>query len=134
MTIAHAISCFFLTGFIYLLMQGNVLYAFDRRQYAASLILSFLVTSAYFLSLFYVVLKSTTSFDFLSIMEALLDLLGSLANTPLAFMFALLMNMILFIGIYVLNYCSFYMVELSKMVEWKRTGGRNRQELEMNSF
>jgi len=94
--------------------------------------MSGIVTSVYFLAFVYVVLWSSPSLSsILDIMDSLLDLLGSLSNTPVAFLFALLFNFVILLGFYSLNICSFYMAELSKKVEWRRSGGRGMREVEM---
>ena len=64
-------------------------------------------------------------------MDAVLELLGSVSNTPLAFVFALVFNFVIMVGIHGLNMLSFNMAELSKQVEWRRTGGRGLREVEM---
>ena len=91
-------------------------------------------TSVYFLAFLYIVMKTTDSYNPLNLIESVLNLLGALSDTPLAFIFALLMNFVIILAIYAINWCSLCMAELSKMVEWRRTGGRGKREIEMNNF
>jgi hypothetical protein len=119
-TIAHAISCFVISGFVYLILRGNT-YMIDRRQYFSMLGLTSILTLAYFLSLIYVVYRAATSQtkprDLFDIFESLLDLLASLSNNTLSFIFAVMMNFVILGGIYCLNVCSVYLVELARAVE-----------------
>jgi ABC-type transport system involved in cytochrome bd biosynthesis fused ATPase/permease subunit len=68
------------------------------------------------------------------VLETVLTLIGTVATNPFSFIFALMMNFILIFGIFCLNWCSLYLADLTKAVEQKRTGGRNQNELELNSF
>ena len=120
-----------LSGVSWFVMRGTVLGAVDRRMYLGMIIMAWVVTLAYFLGFVYVVLTSTQSYNFLAIVDAVLDLLGSVSNTPLAFVFALVFNFVIMLGIHGLNMLSFNMAELSKQVEWRRTGGRGLREVEM---
>ena len=52
-------------------------------------------------------------------------------HSPLAFVFALVFNFVIMVGIHGLNMLSFNMAELAKQVEWRRTGGRGLREVEM---
>lgn len=127
----HAGSCVMLSGVSWFVMRGTVLGAVDRRMYLGMIIMAWVVTLAYFLGFVYVVLTSTQSYNFIALVDAVLDLLGSVSNTPLAFVFALVFNFVIMLGIHGLNMLSFNMAELSKQVEWRRTGGRGLREVEM---
>ena len=131
MTIVHAGSCVILSGVSWFVTRGTVLGAVDRRMYLGMILMAWVVTLAYFLGFVYVVLTSTQSYNFLAIVDAVLDLLGSVSNTPLAFVFALGFNFVIMVGIHGLNMLSFNMAELAKQVEWRRTGGRGLREVEM---
>lgn len=120
-----------LSGVSWFVMRGTVLGAVDRRMYLGMIIMAWVVTLAYFLGFVYVVLTSTQSYNFIALVDAVLDLLGSVSNTPLAFVFALVFNFVIMLGIHGLNMLSFNMAELSKQVEWRRTGGRGLREVEM---
>jgi hypothetical protein len=45
-----------------------------------------------------------------------------------------MINFVMLAGIYCLNLCSMYLIELAKTIEQRRTGGRNKREVELNSF
>ena len=97
-----------------------------------------LVTILYFFALLFVVYKATwgmsQQFSGLVIIETMLTLIGTVADNPVSFVFALLMNFVLIFGIFALNWCSLYLADLTKALEQKRTGGRNQNELELNTF
>lgn len=59
LTIAHAVSCFVISAFIYFILRENT-YTIDRRQYYTMIGLTGLLTTVYFLSLSYVVYKTTS--------------------------------------------------------------------------
>lgn len=137
-TIVHSISCFILSGFVYLILQGRT-YIIDRRLYISILLLGAAITIAYFASLVYVVLKTqyasvSQNYAFITLIENILDLISSLSNNILAFIFAIIMNFLIFFSIYGLNWCSLYMSEVAKQIEWNRTGGRGLREVELNRF
>ena len=127
----HAGSCTVLSGVSWFVMRGTVMGAVDRRMYLGMIIMAWVVTMAYFMGFVYVVLTSTQSYNLIAILDAVLELLGSVSNTPLAFIFALIFNFVIMLGIHGLNILSFNMAELSKQVEWRRTGGRGQREVEM---
>lgn len=141
LTIAHALSCFFISGFIYMILRGNT-YTIDRRQYFSMIGLSGVLTTVYFLSLSYVVYKTTSTIPqtnsddsaLVNAFEAIIDLIASLSNNTFAFVFAIMINFVMLGAIYSLNLCSMYLIELAKVIEQRRTGGRNKKEVELNSF
>ena len=127
----HAGSCVVLSGVSWFVMRGTVMGAVDRRMYLGMIIMAWFVTTAYFLGFVYVVLTSSQSYNLIAILDAVLELLGSVSNTPLAFIFALIFNFVIMLGIHGLNILAFNMAELAKQVEWRRTGGRGQREVEM---
>ena len=131
LTIVHAGSCVVLLGVSWFVMRGTVMGAVDRRMYLGMIIMAWVVTTAYFLGFVYVVVTSSQSYNLIAILDAVLELLGSVSNTPLAFIFALIFNFVIMLGIHGLNILAFNMAELSKQVEWRRTGGRGLREVEM---
>jgi len=44
------------------------------------------------------------------------------------------MNFALLYGIFALNMCSMYLVEIARALEQKRTGGRNANEVELGGY
>ena len=44
------------------------------------------------------------------------------------------MNFALLYGIFALNRCSMYLVEIARALEQKRTGGRNANEVELGGY
>ena len=44
------------------------------------------------------------------------------------------MNFALLYGIFALNMCSMYLVEIARALEQKRTGGRNTNEVELGGY
>ena len=67
-------------------------------------------------------------------LESILDVIASLSNNTFSFMFALMMNFFLLFGIFCLNVCSLYLADVATSIEQRRTGGRDQNELELNSF
>ncbi len=61
-------------------------------------------------------------------------MIASLSNNTFAFVFAIMINFVMLGAIYSLNLCSMYLIELAKEIEQRRTGGRNKREVELNSF
>ena len=103
--------------------------------------LTAVLTTVYFVSLSYVVYKTTSTTaptnsegTFVNAFEAIIDLIASLSNSTFAFIFAIMINFVMLAGIYALNLCSMYLIELAKTIEQRRTGGRNKREVELNSF
>jgi hypothetical protein len=103
--------------------------------------LTAVLTTVYFVSLSYVVYKTTSTTAptnsegaFVNAFEAIIDLIASLSNSTFAFIFAIMINFVMLAGIYALNLCSMYLIELAKTIEQRRTGGRNKREVELNSF
>jgi hypothetical protein len=45
-----------------------------------------------------------------------------------------MMNFVMLLTVYSINLASMYLIELAKTIEARRTGGRNRKEVELNSF
>ena len=135
-TIVHSITCIIISGVIYHMLKNHSY--IDRRQFFLILGMTTSVTILYFFSILYVVYMSTFArsddYDVLTILESMLDVIGSLSNDTLSFLFALMMNFFLLLGIFLLNICSLYMAEVAKSIEQRRTGGRNQNELELNSF
>ena len=84
-----------------------------------------LLTTVYFFSLSYVVYKTTTSTplennsdsSLANAFEAIIDLIASLSNSTFAFVFAIMINFVMLAGIYALNLCSMYLIEIAKEVE-----------------
>jgi hypothetical protein len=68
------------------------------------------------------------------VIESILDILGSISNNPFSFLFAVMMNFVLIFGLFCLNLCSIYLAEIARALEQRRTGGRDQNELELNSF
>ena len=64
-------------------------------------------------------------------LEGVLDLLATISQNPFSFFFTVVMNFILLYGIFCLNMCSLYLVEIAKSLEQRRTGGRNTNEVEL---
>lgn len=77
---------------------------------------------------------NNANYSILLVLENLLDIIGSISTNPFSFLFALMMNFILIFGIFGLNFCSIFLVDIAKALEQKRTGGRRQNELELNSF
>jgi uncharacterized membrane protein SpoIIM required for sporulation len=126
-----------ISGMMYMILKNSQM--IDRRQYFVVLVLISILTFSFFSCLIYVVYKQTTQsrhpdLNPISILESALDLLGSLSNNTFSFIFSLLMNFFLIMGIYSLNMCSLCLGELAKGIEQSRTGGRNQNEVELNSF
>ena len=66
--------------------------------------------------------------------DTFLDLIDRIALNPISFVLAFLLNFVLLYGIFTLNICSIYLAELARSLEHRRTGGRNMNEVELNSF
>jgi hypothetical protein len=137
-TIAHSFTCIIISGVIWTMLTTSAAIAIDRRQYYLMLFMTCSVATLYFFSIVFVVYRSTISkasdFGVIAALESLLDVIASLSNDVFSFVFALLMNFILLFGIYIMNVLSLYMAELAKSIEQRRTGGRETNELELNSF
>ena len=102
---------------------------------------STVATFAYFLALGYVVLSGQTYFtgenykaSIINFLEGVLDLITSISRNKFSFFFAVIMNFALLYGIFALNICSMYLVEIAKSLEQKRTGGRGANEVELGGF
>jgi uncharacterized membrane protein SpoIIM required for sporulation len=67
-------------------------------------------------------------------LEGVLDILSTISNNTFSFVFAVIMNFLLILGLFAINLCSIYLADLAKSLEQKRTGGRMQNELELNSF
>lgn len=94
----------------------------DRRQYYMMFAMICMVTGLYFFAIVYVVYKSTISKSddengIITLLESILDVIASLSNNVFSFVFALLMNFFLLMGLYGLNLISFYLAELAKSIE-----------------
>ncbi len=96
--------------------------AIDRRQYIFTMGITLVVTFVYFVSLTYIVYRSTSqnfggNYNALIVLDTLLDIIGSISTDPFSFLFALMMNFILLFGIFVLNLCSVILADLAKSIE-----------------
>ena len=135
-TIAHSLTCIVIAGVVAKMMQSQSY--IDRRQFYMVLGMTSVVTVLYFFSIVYVVYQGTLGhsddYEVIIILESMLDVIGSLSDNTLSFLFALLMNFLMLLGIFCLNICSLYLAEIAKAIEQRRTGGRNKNELELNSF
>lgn len=135
-TIVHSITCIIISGVVAKTMRSQSY--IDRRQYFLVLGMTASVSVIYFFALIYVGYKGTLGhtddYEVLIILESVLDVIGSLSNDTVSFLFALLMNFLILVGLFSLNLCSAYLVEIAKAIEQRRTGGRNKNELELNSF
>lgn len=135
-TIVHSVTCIIISGVVAKTMRSQSY--IDRRQYFLVLGLTASVSILYFFALVYVGYKGTIGhaddYEVLIILESVLEVIGSLSNDTISFLFALLMNFLIMLGLFSLNLCSAYLVEIAKAIEQRRTGGRNKNELELNSF
>ena len=119
-TIAHSVTCVIISFLIFCTVKKSL--AIDRRQYFFTMGITLLVTFVYFVSLTYIVYRSTSqnfggSYNALMVLETLLDIIGSISTDPFSFLFALMMNFILLFGIFVLNLCSVILADLAKSIE-----------------
>ena len=135
-TIAHSVTCVVISVFVYMVLKRNQM--IDRRQYYFVLGVTTVVTFLYFFALVYIVYRGTVvqsrSYNAIVMLESILDVIGSISSNPFAFLFALLMNFILLFGLFCLNLCSIYLADLARSMEQRRTGGREQNELELNSL
>lgn len=69
----------------------------------------------------------------IAFLESMLDLLSTISKNPFSFFFTVLMNFILLYGIFMINMCSLYLVEIAKSLEQRRTGGRDTNEVELRN-
>jgi hypothetical protein len=98
-------------------------------------------TVLYFIAFAYIVASGTSSFTrsaisstpLFAFLENLLDLLSSISRNPFQFFFAVVMNFILLYGVFLLNVCSLYLVDIAKALEQRRTGGRDTNEVELHA-
>ena len=121
LTIAHSISCFVISGFVYLILRGNT-YTIDRRQYFTMIGLTGVLTTLYFFSLTYVVYRSATKkitgeTNSTNAFDEILDLIASLSNNTFSFIIAIMKNFVMIGGVYCLNVCSMYLIELATTIE-----------------
>lgn len=110
---------------------------FEKRQYYLVLALSIFITLIYFASIITVVAISTSSITRASplvFVESMLDLLGSVSEGPFSFLFTILMNLVLIFFVMTMNVSSVVIAELIGFLNERRTGGRNTNELELNSL
>jgi len=135
----HAFTCVLIAIWSYLTVDKN--YVIDRRQYFVLLVVSTLATFSYFIALGYVVLSGQSYFtgadtmdSVFNFFEGVLDLVQSISRNRLSFFFAVIMNFALLYGIFALNMCSIYLVEIAKSLEQRRTGGRDANEVELGGF
>jgi hypothetical protein len=70
----------------------------------------------------------------IAFLESLLDLLVTISDNKFSFFFAVVMNFVLLYGLIMINMCSSYLVELSKALEQRRTGGRDANEVELGGI
>ena len=61
----------------------------------------------------------------------MLDLVESVSRNRFGFFIQVITNFALLYGVFALNMCSVYLVELAKSLEQRRTGGRGKNEVEM---
>ncbi len=66
--------------------------------------------------------------------DKFIDLVASLSNNTFSFVLAIMINFVMLGGLYCLNLCSMYLIELATIIEQRRTGGRGKREVELNSF
>jgi hypothetical protein len=98
-------------------------------------------TFSYFLAIGYVVINASSYFSgedvkdsIFNFLEGVLELIKSISRDQFAFFFAVIMNFALLYGIFALNMCSMYLVEIARALEQKRTGGRNANEVELGGY
>lgn len=122
--IGHSVTCVLISIFAYMTVTKNVV--LDRRQYFLLLGVSTTAAVIYFIALAYIVATGSSVFtrstvnsnnSLLTFLEGLLDLLATISRNPFSFFFAVLMNFILLYGIFSLNMCSLYLVEIAKSLE-----------------
>lgn len=137
--LGHSITCVVISIFAFMTVNKN--YVIDRRQYFAMLGVSTVATLSYFIALGYVVLSGSKHFmqgssdarsSLIVFLEGVLELLQSISRNQLSFFFAVIMNFALLYGIFTLNMCSLYLVDIAKTLEQKRTGGRDKNEVELS--
>jgi hypothetical protein len=139
--LGHSGACVLISVFAFLTVNKS--YVIDRRQYFIMLGVSTFVTVSYFFALAYVVLsgskhflqgslKDTPRSQLLNFLEGVLELLQSISRNQFSFFFAVIMNFALLYGIFVINMCSVYLVEIAKKLEQRRTGGRDKNEVELS--
>ena len=102
--------------------------------------LSALVVIIYVAALTYVVGSATaqakqslsqTEYPIILFLEELLEVLSSISNSPYAYFFAVVMNFALLYGIFLVNLCSVHLMDISRELEHRRTGGRRQNEVEL---
>lgn len=137
--IGHAVTCVVISIWSYLTVNRN--YVIDRRQYFILLGVSSVATFSYFLAIGYVVVNASSYFSgenakdsLFNFLEGVLELIKSISRDQFAFFFAVIMNFALLYGIFALNMCSMYLVEIARALEQKRTGGRNANEVELGGY
>ena len=137
--IGHSIACVVISIWSFLTVDKN--YVIDRRQYFILLGVSTAATFSYFLALGYVVLSTSQYFSgestrssIVNFFEGVLELIQSISRNQLSFFFAVIMNFALLYGVFALNMCSMYLVEVAKSLEQRRTGGRGENEVELGGY
>lgn len=140
-TMVHSLTCIVISIFMWLMLQASGM--IDRRQYYIMIFITTIATILYYFSIGYIIYVTgvknqvKTAGDtnrLINVLDNFLDVISSLSNDVFSFLFALLMNFILLFGIYFLNMVSLYLADISKSIEHRRTGGRDKNELELNSF
>lgn len=137
--IGHSITCVIVSIWSFLTVDKN--YVIDRRQYFILLGISTIATFTYFIALGYVVLSGSQYFHgesfvttFVNFLEGVLDLIQTISRNQFSFFIAVIMNFALLYGVFALNMCSMYLVEIAKSLEHRRTGGRDTNEVELGGF
>ena len=138
-TMVHSLTTIAISIFIWMMLSVSGM--IDRRQYYLMVSLTISATCLYYFSIGYIIYvtgssaqRSSNSNVLIHWLDSFLDVISSISNDVFSFLFALLMNFVLLIGIYLLNVVSLFLAELSKSIEHRRTGGRDMNELELNSF
>ncbi len=105
--------------------------------------LTTVVAIVYMIAFVYVVGSSTAKvtkavseaeYPIILFLEKTIEVLSSISNSPYAYFFAVVMNFVLLYGIFIVNMCSVYLMEISKTLEQRRTGGRRKNEVEMGQI
>ena len=134
--IGHSIACVIISAWSYLTVNKS--YVIDRRQYFILLGLSTFVVFSYFFALLLVVYSGSKYFQgessrstIINFLEGVLDLVETVSRNRFGFFIQVITNFALLYGVFALNMCSVYLVELAKSLEQRRTGGRGKNEVEM---
>ena len=122
--IGHSLACVFISVFAFLTVRKSLV--IDRRQYFVMVAVSTLATLIYMIAFIYIVATGTSNFmhstsnytsPTIVFLEGILELLSTISRTPFAYFFAVVMNFVLLYGIFVINMCSLYLMEIAKTLE-----------------